>query len=62
MNKYKFWGIIAGISVFLSVAGYWTKITHQAYADRLLTIGLWSLAISGGVYVYFKFSSFNRKN
>lgn len=61
MNKFKFFGAFAGISVFVTVFGYWAKITHQAYADKTLTIGLWSLAISGGVYAYFKFANLTKK-
>jgi len=60
MNKYKFWGTIAGISTFLTVFGYWAKITHQVYADNVLMIGMWSLAVSAGIYVYFKFINFNK--
>jgi hypothetical protein len=60
MNKYKIWGTIAGISTFLTFFGYWAKITHQAYANTILTIGMWSLAISAGVYFYFKFLSLKK--
>jgi hypothetical protein len=55
MNKYRYWGILAAIATFLTVFGYWAKITHQAYADKLLTIGMWTLAVTAAVYVYFKF-------
>jgi hypothetical protein len=61
MNKYKYWGVIAAIAVFLTVVGYWSKITHQSYADKILTIGMWSLAVSAAAYVYFKFSSLKSK-
>jgi hypothetical protein len=60
MNKFKFWGVVAGIATFISIAGYWFKIMHHAYADLLLTIGLWSLAISAGIYFYFKFLSLKK--
>lgn len=62
MTKHTFWGITGGLSFFAAVVGYWTKITHQAYADTVLTIGMWALAVSGGVYVYLKFSSIKNKN
>ena len=55
VNKFKFWGIIAGVATFATVVGYWAKITHQVFADTLLAIGMWSLSVSAGVYVYFKF-------
>ena len=55
MNKYKFWGIVSGIATFVSIFGAWAKLTHQNFADNLLTIGLWTLAISQSVYIYFKF-------
>lgn len=60
MNKYKIWGIIAALSTFLTIFGYWAKITHQAYADKVLAIGMWALAVSGAVYVYLKFSRFKK--
>lgn len=60
MNKYTCWGIVAGISIFVSIVGYWLKIMHHPYAGLLLTIGLWSLAVSAGVYFYFKFSSLKK--
>jgi hypothetical protein len=62
MNKYNYWGIIAGIASFLTVFGYWAKLTHQAYADKLLTIVIWSLSVSAAVYVYFKFVALKNKN
>ncbi len=62
MNKYKIWGVIAGLSVFLSIFGYWAKITHQAYANKVITIGMWMLAVCAGLYVYFKVSTLNNKN
>ena len=55
MNKYKYFGAVAAIAVFLAIFGYWAKITHQAYADGVFKIGMWSLAASAAVYVYFKF-------
>lgn len=57
MNKFKYFGVIAGLALFLSIIGFWAKITHQAYAEKILTIGMWTLAVSGAIYVYFKFSS-----
>lgn len=62
MNKYKYWGIIAALAVFLTITGYWAKITHQAYANKVVTIGLWALAVSIADYVYFKFVSLKNKN
>ena len=62
MNKFNYWGIIAGVATFLSIFGAWAKLTHQAYADKLLTTGLWILAISQSVYIYFKFVSLKNKN
>ncbi|MEP7255606.1 MAG: hypothetical protein ABI666_07500 [Ferruginibacter sp.] len=62
MNKFRYLGIVAGADTFLTIFGYWAKITHQAYADKILTIGMWTLAISAAVYVYLKVSSLQGKN
>ena len=62
MNKYNYWGIIAGIAMFLTIVGYWAKITHQSYAGKVLTVGMWLLAVSAAVYIYFKFVSLKNKN
>ena len=50
---HKFWGFIAGIAAFLTIFGFWAKITHQCYADIILTIGMWALAVCAGVASYF---------
>jgi len=60
MNKFKYFGAIAAIAVFLSIFGYWAKITHQAYADKVFKIGMWTLAASTAIYVYFKFLSLKK--
>jgi hypothetical protein len=52
MNKFKFIGIAAGISTFLIIFGAWAKITHQAYADKVMTIGMWTFAVSAAIWVY----------
>ena len=62
MGKYNYWGIIAGIAMFLTIIGYWAKITHQSYADKVLAAGMWLLAVSAAVYIYFKFVSLKNKN
>ena len=62
MNKFNFLGIVAGAATFLTIFGYWAKVTHQAYADKILTIGMWTLAVSATVYVYFKVISLKDKN
>ena len=61
MNWYKFFGVIGGISIFLTIFGFWAKLTHQAYADKILTIGMWSLAVCAGIYVYFMFTHLRKK-
>ena len=61
MKSLKYFGAVAGIATFLSVFGMWAKITHQAYADKVFTIGMWTLALCGGVYVYFKFIVLSKK-
>jgi hypothetical protein len=61
MNKYNYWGIASGIATFLTIFGYWAKITHQSYADKVLTIGMWTLAVTAAVYVYFKFIKLQKK-
>jgi hypothetical protein len=62
MNRFKTLGIITGMATFLSIFGYWAKITHQPYADSVLKIGLWSLAVSAGLYVFVKVSRLNNKS
>jgi len=61
MNRFKFFGVFAGLSIFVTIFGYWAKITHQAYADKTLTIGMWSLAVCAGVYAYFMFANLTKK-
>ena len=61
MNMHKFWGFIEGIAAFLTIFGFWAKITHQSYADTTLTIGMWSLAVCTGIYVYFVFANLVKK-
>ena len=58
---HKFWGFIAGIAAFLTIFGFWAKITHQYYADIIFTIGMWALAVSAGVASYFVFTSLKKK-
>ena len=60
MNKYKIWGIIAAVATFLTIFGYRAKITHQAYADKTLTTGMWALAVSAAVYIYLKFTAIKK--
>lgn len=61
MSKYSLLGIIGGIAGFLTVVGYWAKITHQLYADKILTVGLWTLAVITGIYIWLFFYSMNKK-
>ena len=61
MKKFKFFGAVSAVAIFLTIFGYWAKITHQAYADITLTIGMWSLAVCAGVYVYFVFANLTKK-
>ena len=61
MNRFKLFGVISGIAIFLTIFGYWAKITHQAYADKILTIGMWSLAVCAGIYVYYMFANLRKK-
>ena len=58
---HKFWGLIAGIAAFLTIFGFWAKITHQFYADMVLTIGMWTLAVCASVLAYFVFISLKKK-
>ncbi len=62
MNFYRYFAILAGLSVFLSIFGYWAKITHQSYAGKIFAAGMWSLAICAAIYVYLKISSLKNKN
>ena len=58
---HKLWGFIAGIAAFLTILGFWAKITHQLYADTILTIGMWALAVCAGVLAYFVFVNLKKK-
>ena len=60
MIKYKLFGVMGGIAVFLTIFGAWAKITHQAYAGKVITIGMWMLAVCGAIYVYLKFTNFKK--
>jgi len=60
MNMHKIWGLIAGIAAFLTIFGFWAKITHQCYADTVLTIGMCTLAVCAGVLAYFVFISLKK--
>ena len=61
MNKFKFFGTISAVAIFLTIFGYWAKITHQSYASTTLTIGMWLLAVCTGIYVYFVFANLVKK-
>lgn len=61
MNKFKLFGILAGLSIFTTIFGLWAKITHQAYADKTLTTGMWTLAVCAGIYGYFMFANLTKK-
>ncbi|MEP7237958.1 MAG: hypothetical protein ABI685_08840 [Ferruginibacter sp.] len=60
MNKYKVWGIIGGAATFFTIFGIWAKLTHQAYADTTLTIGMWALSISAAILIYLIFTSLQK--
>ena len=62
MQPTKYLGILTAIAVFLSIFGYWARITHQAYADKMFTTGMWMLAPCAALYAYFKFRSLGNKN
>ena len=49
MNKFNYLGIVSGIAAFLTIFGAWAKITHQAYADKILSVGMWTLAASAAI-------------
>lgn len=51
----------AGLFFFLSMFGYWARITHQAYAAAVLKLGLWGLGITLGVYIYFQFEKMGKE-
>lgn len=61
MIKFKTFGVLAGLSVFVTIFGFWAKLTHQAYADNTLKIGMWSLAICAGIYTYFMVINLRKK-
>ena len=62
VNKFKFWGLVAAVATLLTVFGAWSKITHQAYADKLLAMGLCLFGISQAVYHYLKFIKLKNKD
>ena len=61
MNKYKFFGVITSTAVFITIVGSWMKITHQHYADFILTIGMFGEAIGIPVLIWFLFEWLREK-
>jgi hypothetical protein len=61
MNKYKYLGFLTGLAACLAIFGEWARITHQSYADKVFTAGMWMLAICVGIYVYVKVSGLGNK-
>lgn len=53
MNKFHFLGIAIVISIVVTVFGAWAKITHQAYANTVLTIGtvVQAITVAGGAWI-----------
>ncbi len=45
MNKYYFFGTIAVLGIVGTAFGAWAKITHQAYSDTAMGVGIISQAI-----------------
>jgi hypothetical protein len=61
MNRFTFSGVIAGTATFLTIFGFWAKLTHQAYAEKRPATGMWPLAICAAVYAYFMFANITIK-
>jgi hypothetical protein len=62
MNKYTFFGAIAVIGILGTAFGAWAKITHQAYADTAMTIGLTCRAIGLAALVWLLFMWLKKKD
>jgi hypothetical protein len=61
MNKYRFFGAIAAIGIFLTCFGALQKILHNPSADLILTIGLITAGVGNGAYAWLKFEKLKDK-
>ena len=62
MNKYNLFGIVAVAGILLTTFGAWAKITHQAYADTAITMGMCFDAVGIAALVWFVFMWLKNKN
>jgi hypothetical protein len=62
MNKYYFFGAIAILGIIGTFFGAWAKITHQAYADMAMAIGLICRAVGLAALVWLLFMWLKKKN
>jgi hypothetical protein len=62
MTRYTFFGILAAAGVLCTVFGAWAKIMHLAFANTLLTIGLFSEGIGITALLWFLFERIGKKN
>jgi hypothetical protein len=61
MNKYYLFGTIAVVGILATAFGAWAKITHQAYADMAMTIGLTLRAIGMAALAWLLFMWLKKK-
>jgi hypothetical protein len=61
MNKYNVFGLLAVLGVVSTIFAAWAKITHQAYAEPAMTIGLFLSAIAIASLVWFLFMWLKKK-
>jgi hypothetical protein len=46
MNKFYVFGMLAVLGVLTTIFAAWAKITHQGYAQPVMTVGLFLSAIT----------------
>jgi hypothetical protein len=61
MNKFYVFGMLAVLGVLTTIFAAWAKITHQAYAQPVMTVGLFLSAITLASLVWFLFMWLKKK-
>jgi hypothetical protein len=61
MNKYYLFGSITVVGILATTLGAWAKITHQAWAQMVISLGLLFQGIGLAALVWFLFMWLKRK-
>jgi hypothetical protein len=62
MSKYNLFGIIAIVGIVTYAFGVWSKITHQAWSNTILGLGLILFTIGVSAFVWFIFMWLKEKS